>query len=163
MTRRVLLMISSMRGGGSERQTLLLLKKLNRSRVTPSLYLIDRDGDLLSQIPDDVEVHSFHDTPRDSGFYFPGRALRQQAGHVAEIIQSNQIDVVYDRTFHMTLIADPACRSTRTPRVSTIVSPPHHALPMVESRTRTPKRGFTFNFCDSSRIRLISDSFSTTI
>ena len=61
MTRRVLLMISSMRGGGSEQQTLLLLKHLDRSRFAPHLYLLNRDGELLDAVPNDVCIHAFDD------------------------------------------------------------------------------------------------------
>ena len=34
----------------------------------------------------------------------------------------------------MTMIAGPACKTAGVPRVSTIVSPPSHAVPLVESR-----------------------------
>ncbi len=134
MPRSVLLMISSMRGGGSERQTLLLLQHLDRSRFTPHLYLTDKAGSLLSQVPDDVPIHSFDDVASSGGVYFPGRVLSQQVNHLRGLIQRESIDVVYDRTFHMTLIAGPATRPLGIRRVSTIVSPPHLALPLVENR-----------------------------
>jgi len=134
MPRRVLFMISSMRGGGSERQTLLFLKHLDRTRFTPFLYLSERAGDLLSQIPDDVPIHSFDETPVQRGLYYPGRILSQQVSHLRDLLRAASIDVIYDRTFHMTLIAGPAAYSAGVPRISTIVSPPHLALPLVESR-----------------------------
>lgn len=140
MTRRVLLMASSMRGGGSERQTLTLLKRIDRNKMSPHLFLTNRDGDLLDEVPADVPIHSFDQRPASNGLYFPGRMLRQQSNHLAGVIREQQIDVVYDRTFHMTMIADPACQSTGTPRISTIVSPPDRALPMVESRFVSIKR-----------------------
>ncbi len=139
MPRRVLFMISSMRGGGSEQQTLLLLRHLDRSRFQPSLYLLDRDGPWMSQIPGDVTVHCDDDSNRGS-LYFPGRALRNQVGQLAKLLRQESFDVVYDRTFHMTLIAGPACRELAIPRVSTIVSPPEQALPLVESRFVELKR-----------------------
>lgn len=123
-----------MRGGGSEQQVLLLLRHLDRLEFAPELYLTERVGDLLPLLPDDVPIHSFQDATNVGGLYFPGRALRQQANHLRELIVSRDIDVVYDRTFHMTMIAGPATRSTRVPRVSTIVSPPELALPAVERR-----------------------------
>lgn len=140
MLRRVLLMISSMRGGGSERQTLLLLQHLDRTRIIPHLYLLERTGELLREIPEDVTIHSFTDAQRPSSFYFPGRVLRQQVRHLRHLVESESIDVVYDRTFHMTMIAGNACTGSRTPRVSTIVSPPEHALPLVEKRFVNLKR-----------------------
>jgi glycosyltransferase involved in cell wall biosynthesis len=39
-------------------------------------------------------------------------------------IKDQRIDVVYDRTFHMTLITSAACRQADVPRLSVIVSPP---------------------------------------
>ncbi|MGB0595999.1 MAG: glycosyltransferase [Rubripirellula sp.] len=134
MTCRVMLMVSSMRGGGSERQTLLLLQKIDRHKLTPHLYLLERDGDLLDQVPKDVPIHSFDEVSRGSELYFPGRKLRQQTNHVGKVIDQQAIDVVYDRTFHMTMLAGSACKGRGIPRVSTIVSPPDHALPLVESR-----------------------------
>ena len=129
---RVLLMASSMRGGGSERQVLLLAQHLDRQRFDPHLFLTERVGGFLDQIPSDVTVHSFdaHETP--PGLYLPGRQLRQQTQCLRSIIESAAIDVIYDRTFHMTLLAGKAPPNVR--RVSTIVSPPDVALPHVEKR-----------------------------
>ncbi len=134
MQLRVLFMISSMRGGGSEKQTLLLLKHLDRKKFQPFLYLSQRDGDLLSQVPDDVTIHSFDDEPSSGGFYYPGRILKQQVAHLRQILHGASIHVIYDRTFHMSMIAGPAGFREGARRVSTIVSPPHLALPLVESR-----------------------------
>jgi glycosyltransferase involved in cell wall biosynthesis len=134
MPDRVLTMISSMRGGGSEQQTLLLLRHLDRSKFTPHLYLLERTGELMSRVPEDVVVHSFEDAASSGGFYFPGRVLRQQVRHLQGLLQRESIDVIYDRTFHMSMIAGPAGKACGVPRVSTIVSPPEHALPLVESR-----------------------------
>jgi len=123
-----------MRGGGSERQTLLLLKHLDRSRFEPHLYLTEAKGDLLSSVPSDVPIHSFDQHPSSAGLYYPGRRLNQQMASLRQLLDSEKIDVVYDRTFHMTLIAGKPCRELGIPRVSTIVSPPHQAVPMVERR-----------------------------
>ena len=139
--RRVLLMISSMRGGGSERQTLLLLKHLDRVRFEPHLFVLERAGDLLDQIPSDVPIHAFSDrNGSSSSLYFPGRALREQSRYVEQIVSDQCIDVVYDRTFHSSMIAGDPCYRLGVPRVSTIVSPPEHALPLVESRFVRMKR-----------------------
>ena len=134
MPDRVLTMISSMRGGGSEQQTLLLLRHLDRSKFTPHLYVLQRSGELMSKVPDDVTVHSFEDAATPTGLYFPGRQLRQQIRHLQDLLKRESIDVIYDRTFHMSMIAGPAGKTLAVPRVSTIVSPPAHALPHVESR-----------------------------
>jgi len=134
MTHRVLFMISSMRGGGSERQTLMLLKHLDRSLFTPHLYVMERTGDLMAQIPKDVSIHSFEDVRQEPMVYLPGGVMRQQVRHLAKLLRDESIDVIYDRTFHMTMIAGPASQRRKVPRVSTIVSPPELALPLVEKR-----------------------------
>ena len=134
MTHRVLFMISSMRGGGSERQTLMLLKHLDRSQFSPHLYVMERTGDLLSQVPTDVPIHSFEDVRKEPVVYLPGGVMRQQIRHLKKLLLDESIDVIYDRTFHMTMIAGPASRKRSIPRVSTIVSPPELALPLVEKR-----------------------------
>ncbi len=134
MIRRVLFMISSMRGGGSERQTLILLKHLDRSQFSPHLYVMERTGNLLSQVPDDVPIHSFEDFRKEPAIYLPGGMMRQQIRHLQKLLSDESIDVIYDRTFHMTMIAGPASRQREIPRISTIVSPPELALPLVEKR-----------------------------
>ncbi|QDV41218.1 4-alpha-N-acetylgalactosaminyltransferase [Stieleria neptunia] len=131
-------MVSSMRGGGSERQVLLLAQALDRSRFEPHLYLTEASGEFLDQVPSDVPIHCFDSCQDPGGLYFPGRQLRRQTEFLRKVICDNQIDVVYDRTFHMTLIAGKAAAGRR--RVSTIVSPPHLALPLVEKRFVALKR-----------------------
>lgn len=171
---RVLLMISSMDGGGSERQTLLLLQRIDRSKFIPELYLLRRAGSLLGQIPPDVPVHSFDDAetrssdaeegdwpagetagekaigigPRVRAAIFrladrlpiPGKIHRRQVADLAAVLRSRQIDVIYDRTFHMSLIAAPAAKVCGVPRVSTIVSPPSRAVPLNAGRFLAAKR-----------------------
>lgn len=124
-------MISSMRGGGSERQVLLLAQHLSRDHFEPHLYLSEAAGPFLDQVPNDVQIHPYQASSARQ-LYFPGRALREQTAYVRQLIRDNQIDAVYDRTFHMSILAGQAARGIR--RVSTIVSPPHLALPAVESR-----------------------------
>ncbi|WP_068261155.1 glycosyltransferase [Rubripirellula obstinata] len=148
-------MISSMRGGGSEQQTLLLLQHLDRTKFSPHLYLTHREGDLLDRIPDDVVIHEFQPSP--AKFYFPGRALRDQVDHLQTLIQSEQIDVIYDRTFHMTMIAGPAASAAGVPRISTIVSPPDRALPLVERRfVGIKKRRLAKAYRQSARVIAVS-------
>jgi glycosyltransferase involved in cell wall biosynthesis len=138
MTLRVLLMAGSMENGGSEQQTLLLLQHLNRDRFAPELYLSRRCGDLLDRVPGDVPVHAFSDLRWQPGFYWPGRAHRSQVRHLRELVAARSIDVVYDRTFHMSLIAGGL--PSRVPRVAAIVSPPDRDLTTSEHRFVTTKR-----------------------
>ncbi|WP_164102423.1 glycosyltransferase [Candidatus Laterigemmans baculatus] len=137
--RRVLLLSGSMEGGGSERQTLLLLEHLDRRRFAPELYLTYRRGELLSEVPADVPVHAFDDTEPELKLNWPGRKHRRMVRHLRTLIGQRGIDVVYDRTFHMTLVAGPATRGL-VGRVSTIVSPPDRDLTRNEPRFLAAKR-----------------------
>lgn len=121
---RVLFAIGSLAGGGSERQIVNTLRHLDRSQFEPHLYLVSRSGEFLDQTPDDVQITAFDDEPAPSGFYLPGKIRRAQIAHFQSVLTAKEIDVVYDRTPHMTLIAAPACRNASVPHLSTIVSNP---------------------------------------
>lgn len=146
---RVLLMASSMRGGGSEHQVALLAEHLPRDRFEVHLFLTHRVGELLDRLPEDVAIHSLEPSPSSLGHRllnrWPGRVLRWQAACFRKIIEEQSIDVVYDRAFHNTLIAghpslDALGDRGSFGRVSTIVSPPDQALPTVEKRFVEAKR-----------------------
>ena len=74
---KILLAIGTMSGGGSERQLLGVLKYLDRTRFEPCLYLISREGELLSEIPDDVRVISFWDRHQAPKLNYPGALYRK--------------------------------------------------------------------------------------
>lgn len=137
---RVLLCSSSMDGGGSERQLLYLLQGLDRQRFEPLLYLFYETGVLLDDVPKDVPVHAFWSENTIPSWNWPGRIHSQQVQHLTKLLQREHIDVVYDRLFHMTMVTGPATERTRTPRVSTIVSPPEYDLARSEKRWRWMKK-----------------------
>ncbi len=153
-----------MRCGGSERQVALLAKHLPRDRFDVHLYLTHREGELLAELPADVIVHSpIAAPPGWSPAIFdciPGTILRRQAAEFAEVVRRERIDVVYDRVFHNTMIAGhPAIKKLAVRRVSTIVSPPHVALPMVEKRFVRAKRRLLVNaYRRSDRIIAVSQA-----
>ena len=94
----------------------------------------------MPEIPKDVIVHSYANEDRQPGMYFPGRVMRDQVRHLSDLIDAHEIDVIYDRTFQMTMIAGAAAKAKNIPRISTIVSPPDRALPLVEKRFTGLKR-----------------------
>ena len=117
-----------MEGGGSERQLLNLMRGLDRGRFDPSLYVLYRRGALLQDVPADVPIEDFwtrHTAPR---WNWPGRVHRWQNADVRRAILRGNIDLVYDRLFHMSMITGNAVRGTPAARVSTIVSPPSRDL-----------------------------------
>lgn len=130
---RVLACSSTLEGGGSERQLWQFVTKLDRQRFEPEVYLLARRGVYLAQLPSDVPVHAFGDVhPRPRSFP-PGRISRLQARHLRRVVGARNIDVLYDRTFHLTLLTGVACPSV-PPRISVIVSPPSRDLPATEHR-----------------------------
>ena len=121
---RVLCCSGSLEGGGSERQLWQLASQLDRSQFRPSVYLLYRRGHYIEQLPSDVNVDAFWDHYEKRRWFTPGEIRRTQIAHLAVLILEHKIDVVYDRTFHMTLVTAAAAARARVPRVSVIVSPP---------------------------------------
>lgn len=127
-----------MRGGGSEQQTLLLLRHLDRSKFEPKLWLAERVGALLPMVPSDVSVDVFAGQP--TRLYWPGRMFARSVRSMTKLATQQQIDVVYDQTFGMTLLASAAVDHLGIPRVSAIKSPPERAVPLLEQRFVAIKR-----------------------
>ncbi len=113
---------------------MLLAKHLDRSRFAPELLVLRRGGVLESLVPTDVPIHCLSDNVKPSSYYWPGAVHRAQVNALSQLLTARQIDVVYDRTFHMSLIAGPACSQVGVPRISTMVSPPSFAVPLNAGR-----------------------------
>jgi len=125
---RVLFVIGSMGGGGAERQMLEILKRLDRTRFAPFLYLSVKDGELLPEVPADVEVYAYWDGSKETWY---GRLLRYmkltrllRQVHLAQALRRLKIDVIYDRTYLATLDAAGGCWLRPTKRVSCCVADP---------------------------------------
>ena len=126
---RVLFAICDLAAGGSQRQLLNLLERLDRSAFEAHLFLISPVGELRQAVPDDVTVHlvDLPGSPRNpvrSAF-----AHRARAWALRDIVRTQNIDVIYDRTHHMTLITGTACRKAPVPRASVIVADPRQRNP----------------------------------
>lgn len=156
--RRVLFVIGSLDCGGSERQVIGILKNLDRTQFEPHLYLLNRTGDFLSDVPDDVSITAFSDASSPSGWYFPGRIMRQQIAHLTQHLQTLRPDVVYDRAFLLPLVTAPATKRTGIPRVTTIVSDPARALQFSVKRFRHFKRSILKRSCQqATRVIAVSE------
>ena len=137
---RLLLCSSSMDGGGSEKQLLYLLQNLPRDRFDIVLYLLYRTGSLLPEVPEDVKIHAYWDGRKYPRINWPGRILASQIEHLKQVIQSERIEVVYDRLYHMTMLTAPSTANGRIGRASTIVSPPSQDLVRNERRWLPQKK-----------------------
>jgi glycosyltransferase involved in cell wall biosynthesis len=161
---RVLFAIGSMAGGGSERQIAGLLQHLDRARFTPMLYLVYRDGPLLSEVPEDVPVFAFWDRHTSPRWNYPGRILRLQSRDMADVLREQQVDLVYDRTFHMTMIASPASRRCHIPRISVAVADPQLALEHNEPRfTRLKQRRLRNDYRTADRVVAVSEGVRSAL
>lgn len=140
MPLRILCCCGSLESGGSERQLWQLAVGLSAPRFAAEIYLIYRRGVYLEKVPAHIPVIDFASQASPGGWRSPGSIHRQQVNHLIRTLRQRQIDVVYDRTFHMTLLTAAACRVTRTPRVSVIVSPPSQDFVRSNERFRWIKK-----------------------
>lgn len=121
-----------MSGGGAERQVIEILRRLDRNRFQPFLYLAMKQGELLGEIPADVPVFAYWDGTPES---LPRKLLRlmkltrlARYAHLANVLGRQRIDVVYDRTYLATLDAAGGCMIRPTPRISCCVVDPQPEL-----------------------------------
>jgi glycosyltransferase involved in cell wall biosynthesis len=122
---RVCCVIGALTTGGSERQMLGILQQLDRSRFQPHLFTFYRDSPLADQVPGDVPHYCFE---QQHGAllpgWLPGRIQRVLARRLADYCHEQQIELVYDRTYHVSLVTGAACRRTGIPYVNTVVENP---------------------------------------
>lgn len=135
-----------MGGGGAERQILEIIKRLDRARFEPLLYLAVKQGELLDEVPTDVPIFAFWDgTPetllrRILRYAKLTRLLRHI--HLAQVLRSQRIDVIYDRTYLATLDAAGGCWLRPTRRVSCCVADPGPELELHVRFSVTVSRWF---------------------
>lgn len=82
--RRLFIVRPTLGAGGADRVTLTLLKHLEQTRFTPTLVLIRRQGELLDELPDDVEIVSLD----AGGIFSAARPLRK-------LIRQRRPDIVF--------------------------------------------------------------------
>jgi len=137
---RVLLAIGEFSGGGSQRQMVGILQRLDRTRFQPYLYVVSAGGELLPEVPADVPVFIFSERNRQTHWWYPGQAHGARVRDLAEVLRQEKINVVYDRTYHMTLITAPAGHAASTARISVIVADPRLDIDTNRERFRAIKR-----------------------
>lgn len=148
-----------MEGGGSERQMLNLISRLDRDRFQSELYLLYASGALLPEVPTDVAVDAFWNRHEVPSWNWPGKIHRMQVQDLRRKVKSGNVDLVYDRLFHMSMLTGPACRGSKIARVSTIVSPPSHDLPHAERRLLWLKRRLlAFSYRTADRLMAVSNA-----
>ena len=155
---RVVFAIGGMHGGGSERQLVQLLQHLDRAAFQPFLYLAQRVGPLLSQVPPDVPVYVSDERIRLPRLYVPGRIHSLRVRDYATLLQQLQADVSYDRTFLMTLITAAGAQRAGVPNVSTVVTNPETGFAPVAGRFQWFKRRILHRLYNhSTQVLAVSD------
>lgn len=160
---RILFAVGAMYGGGTERQIVGFLKHIDRARYEPMLYLIYRMGELLPEVPDDVPVFAFDNEPEKKRLWIPGLMHLRHVHNMAQVIRREKIDVVYDRTWHMSLVSGEAVRKTQTPRISVIVTDPVRDFPATAGRFRKIKfKRLKRSYHEASQLVAVSDGVKQT-
>ena len=108
--------------------------------TSPELYLVTSDGELFPELPDDLPVHIFLKRCPEPPSLLSGSAFRARVRDLAEVLEERRIDVIFDRTYHMTLITAGAVRLRPTPRISVIVCDPQLDFETNAERFRWIKR-----------------------
>ncbi|MBT4868256.1 MAG: glycosyltransferase, partial [Planctomycetaceae bacterium] len=158
MKQRVLFAIYEMSGGGSQRQILGILTHLDRERFEPELYIVFDHGELLSEVPADVPVHIFERRNTAKIGKLPGAGFRLRARDLASVLDERQIHVIYDRTYHMTMLTAAATRLRPTPRISVIVTDPKLDFETNPEKFRMIKRRLLRNsYRDADIVAAVSD------
>lgn len=129
-----------MEGGGSERQMAALIRDLDRSRFAPELFLLHRSGALLETLPADLPIHCYDEIVGQFYFNWPGRIRNSQIRCLRKLIVERHINLVYDRTLHMTQITGPATEGLNVARISTVVAAPIRDFENYEKTYRWLKR-----------------------
>lgn len=123
---RVTFVIGTMGAGGAERQILAYLQHFDRARFAVSLYLDHQVGELLDDVPEDVEIVSFWQASGWLGWLlrkvrpvYLGRGL-----HLMRFLRRWRPDVLYERTFMATVQSARFAHWVGVPRVAAAVAEP---------------------------------------
>ncbi len=123
---RVLFTVGSLGGGGAERRLIELLRQLDRRRVTPILYLMERQGPLLAEVPADVPIIAWRSPAirrslawRAGGYFWPEWT---RSRFLWEQLQRDPVDLVVGWLLQSASEAVGPCRWAGIPLVASSVS-----------------------------------------
>jgi len=107
---KVLIFINSFRAGGSERQALEVIKRLDRTRFEPLVACFQKEGPLLSELPSDIDkIHTF---PLESFFSW---SVFMQGKKFSKLIRQAGIQIIQCFDFYSNLFAIPWGRMSCVP------------------------------------------------
>ena len=109
---KVLVFINSFRNGGSERQAVELVKRLDQSRFEPMVACFQNDGNLSKELPNGLDgIQAF-----PLAGFFNAAALRQ-AARFLRLLRRAHVQVVQCFDFYSNLFAIPLARIAGVPVV----------------------------------------------
>ncbi len=159
---RMLFVIGSLGGGGAERCMVDLLKRMDRKRFAPMLYLAYRSGELLAEVPADVPVFAHVDRPREetlpqklAGKF---RLLSEaRAWHLSRICRQQRVELVFSWGVRLAYETALAARFAPVPRIAYCVAEPAVELE-TDFTTRTPWRHRLARWAYASSDRVYANS-----
>lgn len=130
---RVLFVIGTMSGGGSERRLIDLLQRLDRTRFIPELYLAYQTGELLGEVPSDVRLHAFTDVAQKTSWrqWLAGRLrLLSEARmwHLRNVLRREHYDLIFAWGLRRAYETALPALSFHVPRIAYCVADPVNEL-----------------------------------
>jgi glycosyltransferase involved in cell wall biosynthesis len=129
---RLLAVISTLDGGGAERQMVLLLKHLDRSRFEPTLCLLSNQGPFRDHVPADVPVVSLEKGSR-------GDAPRVVA-QLARLVRQTRPHVILSKLDYTNIVAALANGLSRTSTQLVVVEEAVLSLELPDTRYQRLRR-----------------------
>ncbi len=90
--KRVLFVIPTLGGGGAERVFLHILRHLDRKKFSPKVVLFEKKGELLSDLPSDIEVIALKDTEGVYKTY--GTVFLKLTRRISKVFRTEKPDIV---------------------------------------------------------------------
>jgi glycosyltransferase involved in cell wall biosynthesis len=123
---RVLFALVSFHPGGAERQTIELIRHLDRMLFEPLIVVLDGTGPLRGAVPEDVRVMELAPIAQDHWLSrwlgrLPGCGRLSRWLAYSRLLVDEKIDVVYQRVYNLTLDLSWPTWWRRIPRVSVCV------------------------------------------
>ncbi|MDX1968376.1 MAG: glycosyltransferase [Planctomycetaceae bacterium] len=153
---RVLFTIGSLGGGGAERRLVELLQHLDRRRFAPSIYLMERRGALLPEVPDDVPIAAWNDPAGKQNLLWRGLGriapARTRSLHLSRQLDQQPADVIVGWMLQSAYEAVGPARRHRIPLVSCAVVSPEADMATAFPQQSQRKQKTLWTFQNSARV-----------
>ena len=93
---KILVVIPNLSIGGAERLTVYLLKRINRKKFDVALCLFEKKGELLKELPEDIEVYTVQKKSRWS--------FIRLIANLKNVVAGYEPDILYSRMWYATAV-----------------------------------------------------------